>query len=192
MKGFGIMVYWLGMVAESVIRMPYNKARSKAKLPAASTTLEKLLLNLLLVGMGLLPLLFSVTSWLSFADYELGAVWSGVGAGLMLLAVLIFWRSHADLGMNWSPTLEIQTEHTLVSGGVYGWVRHPMYTSQLVWCLAQPLLLQNWLAGGLDVVVFLVFFFYRAGAEEKMMEEHFGLRYREYMGKTKRLIPWVW
>jgi protein-S-isoprenylcysteine O-methyltransferase Ste14 len=42
----------------------------------------------------------------------------------MTLAVWLFWRSHADLGRNWSPSLELREGHELVTEGVYRYVRH--------------------------------------------------------------------
>ncbi|NOT29051.1 MAG: isoprenylcysteine carboxylmethyltransferase family protein [Planctomycetes bacterium] len=54
-------------------------------------------------------------------------------------------RSHADLGTNWSITLEVREQHTLVTRGVYARVRHPMYTALLLYALGQWLVVPNWL-----------------------------------------------
>lgn len=70
-----------------------------------------------------------------------------VGAALMTLAVWLFWRSHTDLGRNYSPSLQLREEHALVTRGVYRRVRHPMYASEWLWVTAQALLLQNRVAG---------------------------------------------
>jgi protein-S-isoprenylcysteine O-methyltransferase Ste14 len=136
-----------------------------------------------------LPLIYSATNWLDFANYSLPN-WAGwLGVILILLALLVFWRSHADLGLNWSPTLEIRTEHKLITNGIFGYIRHPMYASQWIWVIAQPLLIQNWLAGFLDLFVFIAFYFLRVRAEEKMMLDTFGDEYREYMNKTGAVFP---
>ncbi len=147
------------------------------------------MLGLLFLTMFLLPLVYSATSWLDFANYSL-PVWAGwVGVILILLALFVFWRSHADLGLNWSPTLEIRTEHNLITNGIYGYIRHPMYASQWIWVFAQPLLLQNWIAGFLNLLVFIPFYFLQVRAEEKMMLDTFGDEYREYMNKTGAVFP---
>jgi len=112
-----------------------------------------------------------------------------LGVTLILLALLVFWRSHADLGLNWSPSLEIRTEHKLITNGIFGYIRHPMYASQWIWVIAQPLLIQNWIAGFLNLLVFIAFYFLRVSAEEKMMLDIFGDEYREYMNKTGAVIP---
>ncbi len=104
-------------------------------------------------------------------------------------AIFVFWRSHADLGLNWSPSLEIREKHELITRGIYGLIRHPMYASQWLWVIAQPLLLQNWLAGFANLILFIPFYILRVQAEEQMMLETFGASYQEYMQKTGRVFP---
>ncbi|HSK65647.1 MAG TPA: protein-S-isoprenylcysteine O-methyltransferase, partial [Anaerolineales bacterium] len=124
-----------------------------------------------------------------FADYTLPA-WAGwLGVVLIAGAVFIFWRAHADLGLNWSPTLEIRERHELITGGIYAHIRHPMYASQWLWVLAQPLLLQNWIAGFLNLLVFVPFYFLRVREEERLMLEQFGDRYRSYMQRVGAVLP---
>ncbi len=41
----------------------------------------------------------------------------------------LFWRPHIGLGRNWSPSLQLREEHTLVTKGVYHSIRHPMFAS---------------------------------------------------------------
>ena len=105
--------------------------------------------SLVLVGFGslLLPVLYVFTSWLSFADYRLPASMPWCGAAILVSALWLFWRSHADLGKNWSVSLEVRKGHELVRHGVYASVRHPMYAAILVFDIGQGLLLENWLAG---------------------------------------------
>jgi protein-S-isoprenylcysteine O-methyltransferase Ste14 len=184
------IVYWTAIVAEMVIRAPINKKRKQQKMSQSQfSAQEKTLLGLLFAGMFLLPLIYSATHWLDFANYTLPA-WAGwVGVVLIIAAVFIFWRGHADLGLNWSPTLEIRTEHKLITNGIYGIIRHPMYASQWVWVFAQALLLQNWIAGFLSIPLWAIFYFLRVSAEEKMMLDSFGDEYREYMHHTGAVFP---
>jgi protein-S-isoprenylcysteine O-methyltransferase Ste14 len=186
------LVYWLGVVIQVVVRAPYQKtAREGVKTDRRVSRTENILLVLLSLVAGVLPLVYSVTHWLDFANYQLPA-WLG-WSGIFVLAVslFIFWRAHADLKSNWSPSLEIRQDHTLVTNGIYGILRHPMYASQLVWVIAQILLMQNWLAGPLDLLFFIPFYFLRVGSEEKMMLETFGDQYRDYKNKTGGIIPLI-
>ncbi|HNK63099.1 MAG TPA: protein-S-isoprenylcysteine O-methyltransferase [Anaerolineales bacterium] len=184
------IVFWLAMVAEMVIRAPINKKRKAEAMSRQQVTRqEKTLLVLLLLGMFIFPLVYSATSWLDFANYSL-PTWAGwTGVLVMAGAIFVFWRSHADLGLNWSPSLEIREKHELITRGIYGLIRHPMYASQWLWVIAQPLLLQNWLAGFANLILFIPFYILRVQAEEQMMLETFGASYQEYMQKTGRVFP---
>ncbi|MNL58106.1 Isoprenylcysteine carboxyl methyltransferase (ICMT) family protein [compost metagenome] len=88
--------------------------------------------------------------------------------------------------------MEIRDKHELISGGPYAFVRHPMYTSFMLMGLGQAFLLPNWVAGLAGLLGFAVLFFLRVGKEERMMLEIFGPQYREYMERTKRLVPYLY
>lgn len=184
------ITYWLALIVQIIIRAPIDQARKKEKVAEQRvTSQEKLLVSLLAVGGLLFPLIYSVTSWLSFANYTLPH-WAGwVGVLLIILALIVFWRAHADLKTNWSPSLEIREKHELITNGIYSIIRHPMYASQWILVIAQPLLLQNWLAGWLNLIIFIFFYSLRVRAEEKMMIETFGEQYRAYMQKTGAVFP---
>ena len=151
--------------------------------------LERALMVFTIAGSTLPVLLYLFTPLLAFADYRLPtwAPWCGVP--VMMAALWLFWRSHADLGLNWSVTLEIRKEHQLITGGIYRSIRHPMYAAIWLFSLAQALLLANWLAGWAALVVFAPMYFLRTPREERMMCEVFGQEYRDYMTRTGRLWP---
>jgi protein-S-isoprenylcysteine O-methyltransferase Ste14 len=182
--------YWAGMIAQVVIRYPYQKiAREGVKTEQHVSRTENILLTLLTLVALVLPLVYSVTPWLNFANYRL-PVWPGICALLLLIfSLFIFWRAHFDLKANWSPSPEIRADHTLVTNGIYRLIRHPMYLSQLLWAVAQIGLMQNWLAGPLNLLFFIPFYFLRSRAEEKMMLDRFGDQYRLYMQSTGGIIP---
>lgn len=183
-------IYFVGILAEIIIRAPLNKKRKQEKMSEQRVSRqEKILLGLLFLGMFFIPIIYAATSWLDFANYTLpsGAGWLGV---LILAgALFVFWRAHADLGLNWSPSLEIREKHELITRGIYSVIRHPMYASQWLWVIAQPLLLQNWIAGFSDLLVFIPFYFLRVKAEEQMMMEKFGDQYQAYMQKVGAVLP---
>lgn len=187
---FLTVVYWLAMLVEIAIRTPINKKRKEEKMSERRVSRqEQGLLFLLLIGMFILPLLYSASNWLGFANYRLPAWAGGLGIALILCALFVFWRAHYDLGLNWSPSLEIREKHELITRGIYRLIRHPMYASQWLWVLAQPLLLHNWIAGLLGALVFVPFYFLRVGAEEKLMLETFGDDYAAYKQSTGAVIP---
>jgi len=186
--------YFLALLAEMLIRFPHERQRRKTRMVVNRVSgLERLLLGLVAMGVFLLPAVYVSTSWLSWADYRLSPRATGraggVGTALLAVAVWLFWRSHTDLGRNWSPSLQIQEGHTLVTGGVYRSLRHPMYASIWLWGIAQALVLQNWIAGWASLVLFLPMYVLRVPREERMMLEQFGEAYRMYMNQTGRVIP---
>lgn len=187
-------IYFVGVLAEIVLRIPYDRRRRQiAKTDQRVTSAEKRVLGGLFAGILVLPLIYGLTRWLDFADYRLTpeararAGWAGTG--LLGAALWLFWRSHHDLGANWSPSLEIGEQHALITNGVYRRIRHPMYASQVLWSLAQLLLLPNWIAGWAGVVSFLPLYLSRIPNEEQMMLDHFGQAYRDYRAQTGRILP---
>ena len=191
MKVF-VWIYFAAIVIEMIIRAPLNKKRKAEKMNVRRvTSQETIILFLLLIAMLILPLVYVFSNWLAFANYTLHA-WTGwLGVIILAGALFVFWRAHADLGLNWSPTLEIREKHELITKGIYGIIRHPMYASQWLWVIAQPLLLQNWIAGWLNFLIFVVFYALRVKAEEQLMIEQFGDDYRAYMKKVGAVFPKV-
>ena len=90
-----------------------------------------------------------------------------------------------------SRTIEVQKGQTVVSTGLYGIVRHPMYAATLVLFLSMPLVLGS-------VWCLLVFLAYPVIISKRLLDEERFLAeelpgYGEYMQKVKwRLVPFVW
>ena len=192
MTAFAGKLVWLVIaICWGAIRFRYaNRARRSRPIKEHDQIYEIVLLTLAFTGY-LAPTLYLATSWLSFADYPPQPLmfWAGVAAGIG--ALWLFWRSHADLGRNFSIKLVIRENHALVTTGVYRLIRHPMYASFLLWSLAQALLLPNWMTGLAGLGGFCVLYFARVGREEKLMLDTFGDEYREYKVRTKRLVPYI-
>ncbi|MBI2757784.1 MAG: isoprenylcysteine carboxylmethyltransferase family protein [Chloroflexi bacterium] len=115
--------------------------------------------------------------------------WLGVVLGGVSLPLLA-WTQLA-LGSNFSTTLHVRQEHTLVTGGPYRYVRHPMYTALFLSLSVILLLTRNWLVGGIPLVGLCVILLMRLPREERAMIERFGNAYREYMKRTGRFFPRV-
>ncbi|MBE7385563.1 MAG: isoprenylcysteine carboxylmethyltransferase family protein [Leptolyngbya sp. SIO1E4] len=184
------IIFLVGLVSCSIIRTPHQRVnKQNIIVDDRKTAQENTLLFLVFLGMFILPMIYVLTPWLSFANYSL-PVWANIlGMLTFAIALWLFWRSHHDLGKNWSPTLQVREDHTLITQGIYQVIRHPMYTAIWLWAIAQGLLLANWIAGPSGVIAFGVLYFLRVGNEEKMMLEQFGDQYQAYMQKTKRLLP---
>lgn len=184
------LVYLLYMVGSFVFRWPhYQKNKKNTIVVDKKNREEKLLLAGVFIGMMILPLVYMVSPLLSFADYQL-PVWVHVpGVVIVSASLWLFYSSHRDLGQNWSPTLHVHAEHPLSTTGVYSSIRHPMYTAIWLAVIAQPMILNNYIAGFAGIVSFAVMYILRIGKEEAMMQERFKEAYRDYMKRTNRLIP---
>jgi protein-S-isoprenylcysteine O-methyltransferase Ste14 len=122
-------------------------------------------------------------------DLPAGARWVGAGLGAAAVA-LLFWV-HTALRENFSGTLHVRDEHTLVTNGPYQWVRHPMYTSFYLLVGAFFLLSANWFIGAAWLLGLTSVMLTRVVHEETVMQEKFGDAYRAYMRRTGRFWPLV-
>jgi protein-S-isoprenylcysteine O-methyltransferase Ste14 len=115
-----------------------------------------------------------------------------VGGVLLALSWLLLYRSFADNTFA-SPLVRIQREraHRVVSTGVYGFVRHPMYLGASLMLLGAPLLtgaLVALAAGALVVLQLAV----RIGDEERLLARELA-GYEDYRRRVRyRLLPRVW
>jgi protein-S-isoprenylcysteine O-methyltransferase Ste14 len=113
------------------------------------------------------------------------------GLVLLLVGSAIRVQARRTLGNYFSPVVRILPEHKLIRYGVYKHIRHPGYLGELFLYFSVPLFFHS--LYGFFVMVFLIpFILYRIKVEEQMLIEKFGDEYRDYMRKSKRLIPYVY
>jgi protein-S-isoprenylcysteine O-methyltransferase Ste14 len=143
-------------------------------------------------GLAIIPIIDATTRLVRGADLTFRPWLAWIGAIVFAVALWIFWSAHRELGRNFSPSLVVREQHRLVTGGIYNYVRHPMYTAFWLWVIAQALLLQNWLVAICGFVGWGILFFDRVGQEEAMMRETFGEQYDAFARRTKRLVPWIY
>ena len=181
-----------GTVVMVAIRAPHGQRSRSVKVASShKTARETGLLVLAWVGF-LVPLMWIASPAFSFAEYPLRTGPFVAGVMCLVIGLWLFYRSHADLGTNWSITLEVREQHRLVTQGSYRWIRHPMYSALVLYAVGQALAIPNWVAGPSDLIAFAVLVALRLPAEEKMMVQQFGDEYAAYAARTKRLVPRVW
>ena len=179
-------------VVMMAIRAPHGRRSRSVKIAKShKTPLETGLLVLAWVGF-FIPLIWVASPAFRFAEYPLRTGPLVAGVMCFVIGLWLFYRSHADLGTNWSITLEVREGHRLITQGVYRGVRHPMYSALALYSVGQALVIPNWVAGLSNLVAFAVLLALRVGAEERMMAQQFGNEYAAYAARTKRLIPHVW
>jgi protein-S-isoprenylcysteine O-methyltransferase Ste14 len=138
------------------------------------------------------PLLWVASDLFAFAEFELPPLPFALGLACYAAGLALFWRSHADLGTNWSITLELRAQHTLVTDGVYRRLRHPMYTSLLLFGLGQWLAVPNWFVAPTYFAAMALIVACRLGPEERMLRGRFGAAWDEYARRSARLVPGLW
>lgn len=174
------------------IRAPHGqRSRSVQIVKDLKGRREVILLTLAMVGF-FVPLIWVASPAFAFADYPLRLSPLIAGIVCFVVGLWLFHRSHADLGTNWSITLQVREQHRLITHGVYRRVRHPMYTALLLYSCGQALVLPNWVAGPSYLVTFGILLAFRVHAEERMMLEEFGAEYTAYTATTTRLVPGIW
>jgi len=111
----------------------------------------------------------------------LGVVLFGVGGALRLWPVFV-------LGDRFSGLVAIQPGHRLVTGGIYGVIRHPSYLGAVLNALGWGLAFRS----GVGVVLAALLvppLLARIRAEERLLRSQFGNEYDAYRARTSRLIP---
>ncbi|MDR1156639.1 MAG: isoprenylcysteine carboxylmethyltransferase family protein [Bacteroidales bacterium] len=181
------------VVAMNVIRIHYMKRYGKwhDREKEIAPVREKRLTQLKFVALARPGILWLFTPWLSFGQFALPDGVRIAGFAVGACGMWWFYRIHRTLGDNWSPVLEIRTEHTLIVSGPYKRVRHPMYSDMILWMVSFVLITANWFYAITLCVGLTILFAVRIPDEEKLMTERFGEQYAAYMKRTKRLIPYL-
>ena len=182
-------ILFIPMFLAGLVMMAVNPGLLRSRLNAKEKEREQDLV------VKLSGLMFLVGFILAGLDFRFG--WSNlpfavncVGAVLFLLAYALYAEVLRE--NTWlSRTIEVQEGQTVVSTGLYGIVRHPMYAVTLLLFLSMPIVLGS-------VPAFLVFLFYpfiiakRIKNEEKVLSRDLP-GYAEYLQKVRwRLIPYIW
>lgn len=123
--------------------------------------------------------------------------WVGFPEFVVRFGVIVFLVAYATFAevlrenAYLSRTIEVQKGQKVVSTGLYGIVRHPMYSATVFLFLSMPLILNSPIAF-LIMLVYIPIIIIRIKNEEEVLEEELD-GYKEYKKKVKyRLIPFIW
>ena len=182
-------VLFIPILIAGVIMMIKNPKLLIARLDAKEKQKEQ---NILIKLSGLM---FTFGFVLAGLDYRYK--WTNLpsfiiyGSIVMFLFSYIIWAEVLRENTYLSRTIKVEKNQKVVDKGLYGIVRHPMYTATIFLFLAMPLILGS-------LYAFFIFLFYpilivfRIIYEEKILEKELE-GYIEYKKKVKyRLIPYIW
>jgi protein-S-isoprenylcysteine O-methyltransferase Ste14 len=143
---------------------------------------------------GALGVIGLLSAWLpAYTDRK--EFWTIDGDAIRWIGVALFTAGGAlrlwpvfVLGDRFSGMVAIQPGHTLVTGGVYGVIRHPSYLGLLVNSLGWGLAFRS-LVGVLLTALLIPPLIARIRAEERLLRAQFGEQYEAFCARTWRLIP---
>ena len=146
-------------------------------------------------AVGLSGLLFVLGFVLCGLDFRFGwtavPLWLRVASAVIQLSAYGLYAEVMRENAWLSRTVQVHEGQQVVSTGLYGVVRHPMYTATIFLFLSIPLVLGSWV-GFAAFVPFIPVLMMRAVAEEKLLVQELN-GYAEYQQKVKwRLMPFVW
>ena len=136
---------------------------------------------------------FDKSGALSLFRFSFQSLFSFVIPGSVLTVLGLFGAIWAriNLGRNWSGYVTYKEGQTLVTTGPYRYVRHPIYTSMILMFIGTILYYGSPFVS-IFFAILAITFLLRIGKEEEIMIQLFGERYKEYMKRTKRLIPLIY
>ena len=113
--------------------------------------------------------------------------WTGFTASLAISAFLIW--VFATIGTAGAKHIVTFDDMKLATSGPYARVRHPMYGGFFLWGITFSLFADNWVVGGSWAAMRVFIAVVRVPHEERVLVEHFGDDYRQYMRRTNRFLP---
>ena len=116
------------------------------------------------------------------------AVLCTIGASLLALGAVVNILGRIHLGNRWSDHIKIYSDHSLVTGGIYSIVRHPLYAS-LIWMFyGASFVYANWIGFLLNTFIFIPMMYYRARQEEALLVDRFP-EYEDYQSRVGMFFP---
>ena len=184
-----IVILFVPMFLAGLVMMCKNPNLLRKRLHAKEKEDEQ---SLVIKLSGLMFLLGFVTAGLNFRfRWIVLPDWVSLAATVVFLLSYLLYAEVLRENAYLSRTIEVQENQTVIDTGLYGIVRHPMYSVTIILFLSMPLVLGS-------LISFVVFLVYpaiiakRIRNEEKVLEK--GLAgYTEYKMRVKyKVIPFIW
>lgn len=123
---------------------------------------------------------FLVSSWIQ-----------AIGAGIVGGGTWICISARKTLAENWvsGEEYQIKNNQKLITKGIYGVIRHPIYVGLALSFIGGELVASSWLF--ISFFAYFIVAYIQGKREEKILLAHFGKEYKDYMQHTKMLIPYI-
>ena len=113
------------------------------------------------------------------------------GITVMLFGIALRWYSAGILGKYFTFDIAIHGGQVLIEAGPYRYIRHPSYSGAVLTLLGFGMALGNWAGLGAALVCLGAAYGYRIPIEEAALTAALGDSYRQYMERTRRLVPFL-
>ena len=183
------IVFVILLNAFAAYRIPeVGKSHDPAKTTVARQHLTVIFLQVLSISVVLLG---------PFCDHRGIAVMGSqdtvryIGLLLYFVGFLVMHFAEAKLGRQFSLEVSISEGHTLVTDGMYRYLRHPRYLGITTFTVGLSMLFRSWIGLGISGVTLLVLL-WRIHDEEALMQKEFGGEWEAYARRSWRLLPFVY
>ena len=186
-----IRIIWLTLClfwAFAEIRLSHKSRLDKGTLMQSEQSSQKRIWFSVLMGL-VLAFWFNHLAWLPI---PIAYVPRQLIALLLFAAGLsIRYRAIQQLGLFFTTDVTIQQQHRLITEGLYRRVRHPTYSGMLLALAAAGIAMGDFIALLTLTALSFCGIHSRIAIEEQMLEQAFGKAYREYCGRSWKLLPWL-
>ncbi|MGB3483285.1 MAG: isoprenylcysteine carboxylmethyltransferase family protein [Mycobacterium sp.] len=179
---------WLPSIYLQLTNPAALQRRMRGGPAAEARTVQKILMVGLYGSLAAMCVVSALDHRFGWSSVPTAVCWVGgvlVAAGLAVVVLVVVQNSYA------STTVQVEAGQTVVSTGLYGVVRHPMYTGNVLMLVGTPLALGSYWAL-LFVLPGLIVLASRIRDEEKLLQEELD-GYRQYTQAVRyRLVPCMW
>jgi len=177
---------WMALVLVWLV----SALRTKRTIQRQSSASQLLYTAILVVGVYLIFAKGTGISWLDRQLVLVGIPIALVGLVTVLMGVVFSIWARVMLGGNWSNSVTVKEDHTLVRRGPYRIVRHPIYSGILLGMIGSALQ-RGEIRSFVGIVICGLSFWLKTRAEEQFMVQRFGEEYLQYCHQVKALAPFI-
>ena len=134
----------------------------------------------------IIGIILSYQGYLGFWKFELLNIpLKIIGIGLVVFGIYLNYSAKRK-----SRLFDMVTENKLITTGVYGIVRNPVYSAVLLVCTGAIFIVNNVVLFIVPIICWIYITVFLILTEEKWLVERYGQEYEEYCKKVNRCIPW--
>lgn len=114
-----------------------------------------------------------------------------IGLVIYIIASWLQIKSIKDMGKFYSQDVLVLNDHSIISSGLFRYIRHPQYLFQILMDLGAGIALLSWIIIPLVVLVEFPLLILRARMEERLLLKYYPENYQLYKKKTGFFIPFI-